>query len=347
MSGEGALASGIGQGDPLADEAVAALGARLAPGADPWAVARHSAEPAARRLVAAVSAPAEDPAQVDRACRWALRYAPAIGIVLAMRSLLTLYASPEIAVALARTGRLAANPERRTLETARFLFEVSRPERFGPGGEATAAIGRVRLLHAVARRRLAAGWPWPGLPIDQRSSLFTVCVFSAGLREGMARLGVQLTRAEAVDQLGMWRFLGARLGVDPALIPATPEDEVACFAALQADLCRPSPEGRALAAALLRGIAMRPPYLLPEGALVALARDLLGEKLADILDLPPQPRWARFPPRALPPLVLLDRVGRATPPLLVLAERFGRAFSGGILRWRLKGPADFEALPPG
>ena len=75
----------------------------------------------------------------------------------------------------------------------------------------------------MARRRLAAGWPWPGLPIDQRSSLFTVCVFSAGLREGMARLGVQLTRTEAVDQLGMWRFLGARLGVDPALMPEVRE----------------------------------------------------------------------------------------------------------------------------
>lgn len=334
------------RGDALADEAVAALAPALVPGADPWTVALRSEHVAARRLVADVSRPPADPALVERACRWALRYAPAIGIALATRSLLMLYAVPEIARSLVRTGRLAANPERRTLETARFLYEVGRPECFAPGGRAVEAIGRVRLLHAVTRARLAPRWEGPGPPIDQRSSLFTLCVFGGGLRQGMARLGVEIPEGEARDQLGMWRHLGARLGVEPALIPAEPDEEIACITMLQAEICRPSPEGRALARALLGGIAGRPPYLLPEGALVAMAHFMLGEELACILDLPPQPRWARIPPRLLPPLTRLDRAGRAVPPLRGLAERFGRVFSGGILRWRLRGPADYEVLPP-
>ena len=42
---------------------------------------------------------------------------------------------------------------------------------------------------------------------------------------------------------------------------------------------------------------------------------------------------------------LLDQAGRRSPALLSFAERFGRRYAGGMLRWRLSGDADYESLP--
>lgn len=333
--------------DPVADAAVAALAGQLQPGVDPLGVARReAARPPVARLLREALRPPEDPAVIARACRWCLRYAPAIGLILATRSLMTLYAVPEIALALARTGPLIRTPERRTLETARFLRVISRPECFLPDGPAIDAILRVRLLHAVVRARLRPAWPLPGPPVDQRSLLFTQLVFSAGVREGMASLGVHLPPAEAQDHVDLWRHVGALLGIEPDLLARTPAEESACFAMLQDQFCAPSAPGTALARALLRGLAWSPPYNLPEGALVALSRAMLGPRLSEILDLPPAPFWARIQSTTLPPLRLLDRAGRALPPLLLVAEAFGRGFSAGILGWRLRGPSGYEALGP-
>lgn len=333
--------------DPVADAAVAALRDQLQPGVDLLERARTQAGRApVARLLHEARQPPEDPAVIARACRWCLRYAPAIGIILALRSLMTLYAVPEIALALSRTGALTRTPERRTLETARFLRVISRPESFLPGGPAADTILRVRLLHAVLRARLAEAWPGAGPPIDQRSLVFTQLVFSAGVREGMAALGVHVPPSEAQDHVDLWRHVGARLGIEPDLLARTPAAENACFQALQERCCAPSPEGAALARALLRGLSWRPPYNLPEGALVALSRAMLGPRLSEILDLPPVPFWARIQSTTLTPLRLLDRAGRALPPLLVLAEGFGRGFSAMVLEWRLRGPSGYEALGP-
>lgn len=345
QTGLDALRAAGERADPVADAAVLGIADQLKAGVDPLALARaHATRPAVARLLHEARLPPADPAVVARACRWNLRYAPAIGVILATRSLLMLYAMPEIAEVLAATGQLTRSPERRTLETARFLRVISQPESFLPGGPAADAILRVRLLHAIVRHRLRPTWTLPGPPIDQRAMLFTFCVFSAGVRSGMVSLGVHVPPDEAQDHLDLWRHAGRLMGVDEALLPPTPAAEDACFTMLQEQFCAPSPRGRALARALLRGLAWAPPYNLPEGALVALSRAMLGPRLSEILDLPPVPFWARIQSTTLPPLRALDRAGRALPPLLLLAEAFGRGFSEAVLRWRLRGPASYESL---
>lgn len=333
--------------DPLADAAIEALGSSLEPGVDPLVVVEARRDlPAVARLLRDTRLPPEDPAVVARACRWALRYAPFIGLILATRSLPMLYAMPEIAAALTRTGALVSQAERRTLETARFLRVLAEPESFLPGGPAADAILRVRLLHAVVRARLRPTWRLPGPPIDQRSLLFTHLVFSAGLRQGMGTLGLHVPPDEAQDRVEMWRHIGARLGVEPGLIPRTPAEELATLRLLLEHACRPTAEGRALSRALIAGISWVPPYNLPEGALLALTRMMLGEPVSTLLDLPKPPFWARLPPPNLGPLRTLDQAARTAPPLRWLAESMGRAFSSAVLRSRLRGASRYEALPP-
>ena len=345
LPGAAELHAAGARADPVADAAVDALADWLQPGVDPLAVMKAQAgHPAVARLLHEARRPPEDPAVIARACRWNLRYAPAIGVILATRSLLMLYAMPEIAEVLAATGRLTRTPERRTLETARFLRVISQPESFLPDGPAPDAILRVRLLHGIVRHRLRSGWTLPGPPLDQRGMLFTLSVFSAGVRTGMVLLGVHVPPDEAQDHVDLWRHTGRLIGVDEALLPTTPAAEEACFTMLQRSFCAPSPKGRALARALLRGLAWNPPYNLPEGALVALSRAMVGPEISEILDLPPAPFWARIQSTTLPPLRALDRAGRALPPLLLLAEAFGRSFSEAVLRWRLEGPASYEQL---
>lgn len=333
--------------DPVADAAIEALAPHLKPGSDPLAVAReHERLPEVRRLLRLMDQPPQDPAVIARACRWCLRYAPAIGVILATRSLPMLYAMPQIALVLSLTGALTRDAERRTLETARFLRVVARPESFLPGGPAPEAILRVRLLHGVVRARLRPRWTLPTPPVDQRAMLFTHLVFSVGVRQGMVALGVHVPADEAQDHVDLWRHVGALMGVEPELIPRTPADEEATLALLMERCCAPSPQGHALAMALIDGVAWTPPYYLPRGALLALSRAMLGDGVATLLNLPPTPLWGRVQSTSLPPLRALDQAGRALPPLLWLAEGFGRAFSAGLLAWRLRGASGYESLPP-
>lgn len=321
--------------DPVADAAIAAM-ARAGPlTGDLLAAARVRAEDAdvARLLAEGERIPA-DPDAIERANRVMSAYAPQIGMVLAVRCLLLLYASPPVARVLVGTGRLVQGPERRVLETGRFLELMVHPGALGPGGAAHDAVLRVRLQHAYARRALAPTWEGPGPPVDQRSMLFTLTVFSVALRRGLVAMGAGLTRREQADHLALWRHVGLVIGIEQELIPATLEEEEALFEGLLSE-CLPGPEGRALASALIEGLARRPPYWVPPAALYALSRRLIGDALADGLGLPRHARWQVAWGVAAKALRALDRGLRATDLGFSLASRAGRAYAAGILAWRL------------
>lgn len=329
--------------DPVADDAVRALFEQGARGGDLLAAAKQrAAHPDIQRLLAEADRAPVDPDAMERTRRLVLRYAPPIGLALGLKALPTLYALPEIAEALVATGRLVQNGERRMLETAEYLNQLTRPgamRRDGVGHDATL---RVRLLHAASRARLRqAGWARATPPIDQRASVFTLSVFSHSLRAGLTQLGGRLSEQESREHLTFWRHVGPVLGVEEGLIAAHPDDE----AALQAQILRaraaPTEAGRALTAALLGALADRPPYRLSFATLAALSRHLLGDELAELLGVP-RDGDSRGLRAGLALGRALLRAESAVPGGRLLSQAFGRAFSNGVLAWRLRGPSEWE-----
>lgn len=338
-----ALEDASNRADPVADAAIHALFAQGARGGDLLAAAkeRQSTPAIAALLVEADRAPV-DPEAMERTRRMVLRYAPPIGLALGLKALPTLYALPEIAEALVATGRLIQDGERRMLETAEYLNQLTLPggmRRDGVGHDATL---RVRLLHAASRVRLRrAGWALPTPPIDQRASAFTLTVFSHSLRAGLTQLGGRLTERESAEHLAFWRHVGPVLGVEEGLIAADPREEAALQAQILRERAAPTEAGRALTAALLGALADRPPYRLSLPTLAALSRHLLGDELAELLGVPRDGDSRRLRAGLALGQALL-RAEAVLPGGRLVSQAFGRAFSNGVLAWRLRGPSEWE-----
>jgi hypothetical protein len=114
--------------DPVADAAVVAMFAQGVRGGDLLAAAKErQSSPAIAALLAEADRAPVDPEAMERTRRLVLRYAPPIGLALGLKALPTLYALPEIAEALVATGRLIQHGERRMLETAEYLNQLTCP----------------------------------------------------------------------------------------------------------------------------------------------------------------------------------------------------------------------------
>lgn len=200
-----------------------------------------------------------------------------------LAALLEGYSLSRAAHVLVATGRLNQDVARRLQETGQMNHNMNAPEALWPGGIAHRHILEVRILHAMVRRQLRArGWDVARYdePINQEDMAFTVIEFDHLAVRGMERLGATLSRADRVAVHHLWRYAAWLHGVDEALITRTPEEMTAQYEAILAHQQHVNGESRALADAVLAGIAGLPPLHLPERALRALARAMLPAPLA-------------------------------------------------------------------
>jgi mpaB/rubber oxygenase-like protein len=298
------------QGDPLADEAIAAL-ARLGPGAGVALIERA--------LAAGIAAVPEAPeplralfAAVDQVPRWVkrarldrggavvIRAGLASGVVLGMKSLIHGYASPGGNKPLVFSGRLREDAPRRVSETSRFVQAVSRPGGLDRHADGFAITVKVRLMHAKIRRLINQSGRWQtdswGVPLNQHDMLATIILFSAALVDGLRRLGYHISAQEADDVIHLWRYAGVVIGVDERLLPHTFAEAMAMSELLRATQGPPDDDSRALVQALFdarvgfptrgpaRWVAPRRPALMH-----AVCRHLIGDDLADELAIPRPP----------------------------------------------------------
>ncbi len=101
-----------------------------------------------------------DPDQLARASLMFRRAGWAAAIALFNAALPQCYAMAKGVRVLAGTRGLVDVPERRILETAQFLFDVTGSDAFAPGGTGIRAAQKVRLLHAAIRHLTLAEATW-------------------------------------------------------------------------------------------------------------------------------------------------------------------------------------------
>ena len=228
---------------------------------------------------------------------------PEILAVLGFYSLPADYAAKKGVQVLYRTGRLITNPVRRVFETTQMVVDVMAPGGLTPSGRGIRSAQKVRLMHAAVRHLLShdPSHPWDpafGVPINQEDLAGTLMSFSFLVLNGLERLGVELEPADRDAYFQAWMVIGQVMGVRADLIPSDIEQGRALTQLIHQRQIVSSPEGVALAAALVKGYQALFPELL-KGAPVSLIHFFLdrdpftGENIAAMLGLPPAD-WIRY-----------------------------------------------------
>ena len=255
--------------DPLADAVLEALAERGEKSRDLLGACRRLAPLDARCATFLAAARGPLPfARGDREPAYRLfeRNGPLL-LLLGFPVLVDSYAGARDNKVLVLSGRLAGSGAfARLVETARFVAAVCAPGALAPEQAGWRNILSVRLLHAQVRalcRRAGFDVARYDEPINQEAMCGTLMLFGHGLLTCLRRLGVAVSEEEAESWHGLWREVGARLGVDAELLPATYAEEIARYERIKAHQFIPDGDTRALFTAAVadvtRGASERMP----------------------------------------------------------------------------------------
>lgn len=242
------------------------------------------------------------PAQIDSAVvrsgeEMFCRHGVACVTALFCSALPQTYCAHRGAAVLVETGRMVSDLDRRVLETAQFIIDVMAPGGLEPGGRGVRSAQKVRLIHAAVRHLCLARGDWPsrelGVPVNQEDLAGTLLAFSLVIPTGLEALGVELAATERDAYYHTWQCIGHLLGIDPVLIPDSLAEAEELYGLVRRRQMGPSEAGRTLAAALLDAMRGWVPGEMFDGAPVAYTRHLIGDELAEMLDIPPVD-WTAF-----------------------------------------------------
>jgi hypothetical protein len=244
---------------------------------------------------------------MDRAGELLRRAGPLGGIVLGAKSLVHGYASPAGNKPLVMSGRLREQAARRLNETARFVQAVTAKDGMRRHSDGFKISLKVRLMHAQVRRMILASGKWNepawGKPINQHDLSATSLLFSESVVVGLRALGVRISSTEADSYIHLWRYVGWLLGADPELLPGNEVEALRMADLIGMTMGDPDHDSRALTRAL-----MEAPLIEIKGDKgkkwaerranfgYAMARELLGNDIADKLELPITPMRFLIPP---------------------------------------------------
>lgn len=318
------------EGDQAADAVIARLsdseiGHSLA-GLRHW---RRNLEPVPENLPAllrefmgesATLPPWVDPAMLERAHRLFARYPADLLAMLFYAALPECYAAADGAIVLLHSRRMAYTVRSRLMDTARFVVDVMSPGAMGPAGSGVRSAQRVRILHAVIRRRMLSGGQRhapSGTPVNQEEMAGTLLAFSLVSIDALGRLGARVSESDQEAYIHAWNVVGHLLGVRYELLPKPVSEARLAIDVLRRRNHRPSPEGRKLAAVLLGFAASRfPPPA--RGLPGELMRFLVSDQTADLLGIPEDLRARRLVPFLELAFRIRDHFTRVLPPTRVL-----------------------------
>ena len=227
-----------------------------------------------------------DPVRIAAGERVFWRYGPESLMTLFCYGLPSCYAAAKGVQVLALTTRLGSHPTRRVIETAQMVVDVMAPGGLAAHGRGGRTAQKVRLMHAAVRYQSATTPLWNPVwdqPINQEDLAGTLLAFSWICLDGLRQMGFELSADEADSSLHSWNVVGARLGIQEALLPRQVAHAEALTRAIQRRQYAACAEGRRLTQALITMMQYHLPGNLFAAFPAALIRRLLGEAYADLL----------------------------------------------------------------
>lgn len=339
------------QTDPLADSTVAALereGGIAAVNrifktlhADENDIP-HDAPAPFRAFVEATRAPLPDldQARLTRGGAVFLRHPFSAAVVLLLASLPAGYSAPCLSRILSVSGDLGAHPYKRLMGVLQLLVDISQARAFRPGGAATIAAQKMRLLHAGVRRVVPKYRPEyevaHGAVVNHEDMLATIMGFSFLVIRGLRELGAGLEHSEEEDFYYLWHTFARMMGIHPeghradaSLVPATVAEAAEFYAAYARRhyvAAEANPDGVALSRINLAMVKSLVPWwarLLGLGILPRLLMsELLGEEGMRRVDIRPVTGHRFLGATFAKLLRVLQKISDHGPSHL--GERFGR-----------------------
>ena len=194
------------------------------------------------------------------------------------------------------TGRVRDQGVRRLKQNNRHMLEIFIPgglERYGDGWKLSV---RIRLIHAQVRRLLAGSEDWDeaawGVPLSAAHVGFAITAFSARLLQHMSALGAEYTDDEAASFMQVWRYSGYLMGIPESILFNDMAGALALYEIGR--LCEPEPEVESAvmanslvnSAPLVAGITDPAERRDLAKYVYSISRALIGPTLADQLNYP-------------------------------------------------------------
>jgi multimeric flavodoxin WrbA len=126
-------------------------------------------------------------------------------------------------------------------------------------------------------------WGVPVNDLDQIATIGTFCATLIWL--SFPRQGIFLTQQEKIDYVALWRYIGYLLGTPTDLFATTSKARAVMESLLYHEV-QPSELSKVLANNIIRSLENQPPTYNTADMLIASARWLNGNDLADSLGLP-------------------------------------------------------------
>ncbi|WP_342647621.1 oxygenase MpaB family protein [Mucilaginibacter sp. CSA2-8R] len=229
--------------------------------------------------------------QMQTGAAFFARYAALIMNMLGLLSLPYCYAAADGAKVLYHSERLRNDVGKRLRETGEFVWQVMSPDAFAPEGQGFATIIKVRMMHAMARYYTLKSSHWQaawGQPVNQEDMAGTNLSFSLLVIRGLRKLDIAVSYADQQAFMHLWNVIGHLLGVDQKLLPVDGQQAIDLEQTISCRQIKPSEEGRALTKSLTDYITGAN---LTKGRIgaketVQLMRFLMGDEIADVIDLP-------------------------------------------------------------
>ncbi len=243
----------------------------------------------------AILPPWANPLLLKKGSQFFDKHSENIILMLSFLSLPYCYANANGARVLTSSQRIGNQTKKRLYETAQYIFEVSRNDAFDRNGAGFISIQKVRLMHATIRYYICKSGSWDantfGEPLNQEDLAMTHLSFSFVVLQGLRKIGISISKDEAEAYLHLWKVISYLMGVDINLLTDSELDAYKLDRAIQKRQFVKSDEGKNLTAALLTFleeslIEAQNPLLTAKGFVPSYARFILGEKLADLLEVP-------------------------------------------------------------
>jgi hypothetical protein len=255
-------------------------------------------------------------------------------MILGCYSLPICYAAPKGVKVIYESARLYSDPRRRVLETAQLLLDSLAPGGLAPSGAGVRSAQKVRLMHAAIRNLLLnRGWDSAelGIPINQEDLVGTLGAFGFYFMDGLQKLNVRFTTQEADDYIHTWNVIGHIMGIQRPLHPQSFEEATYLAGRINDRNFAGTHEGKVLQEALTAYMQSVIPGKTFDGLPVALTRHFLGDRRADIVELP-RSNWTQI---SLVPFrvfnTVLSNANQDIPPVARAVELFSQKMIENLL----------------
>jgi hypothetical protein len=188
-----------------------------------------------------------------------------------------------------------ANMRDRIAKTSKLGYDVGALDAYQPGGQMIVTAVKTRLVHAAVRHLLPQSPYYPSAatpPISKADMLVTwhsLATYSMGK---LTAWQVPIPAQQSEAYLHLWQVTAHMLGIEDEYIPATWADANAQRAQVLDPVLGGTPEGIDLAKVLIQ-LAANAGAGLPREFICAMSRYLVGDRVADSVQIPRAPGWQK------------------------------------------------------